>query len=80
MKQERVSLIERGLFSNRVGIGWLAGMIVFVLAMTFVPFVRAILETTPLSGLQWIAVVAGAVLASSWMQIVKISGLLSEEE
>lgn len=71
VKQERVSLMERGLFSNRVGIGWLAGMVVFVLAMVFVPFVSAVLETTPLSDLQWIAVVAGAVLASAWMEVVK---------
>ena len=70
VKQERVSLIERGLFSNRAGIGWLVGMVVFVLAMTFVPFVRSILETSTLSGLQWIAVVAGAVLASSWMAVL----------
>ena len=46
-------------------------MVVFVLAMAFVPFVQSILETTTLSGLQWIAVVAGAVLASAWMEVVK---------
>jgi hypothetical protein len=46
-------------------------MVVFVLAMTLAPAAQSILETTGPSDLQWIMVVAGAVLASMWMEVVK---------
>jgi magnesium-transporting ATPase (P-type) len=71
LKQESIPLFKQGVFSNRFAIGWLIGMIALVLAMTVVPFVQGVLQTTSLSGLQWIMVIAGAVLASMWMELVK---------
>jgi Ca2+-transporting ATPase len=71
LKQEKVPLFKQGIFSNRFAAGWLVGMILFVLAMTFVPFVQSVLQTTGLSGIQWAMVLAGAVLASMWMELIK---------
>jgi Ca2+-transporting ATPase len=72
LKQERISLFERGFFANRFAVGWLLGMIVLVAAMVTVPFVRTGLQTTPLSVTQWTLVIAGAVAGGGWMEILKI--------
>lgn len=71
LKQEKTPLLTQGLFSNRFAAGWLVAMILFVLAMTFVPFVQGVLQTIGLSGIQWALVIAGALLASMWMELVK---------
>lgn len=71
LKQTQRSLLEQGLLSNKFAAGWLLGMIVFVLAMTFVPPVRTMLNTTPLSGIQWAMVMVGSILASSWLEVRK---------
>lgn len=71
LKQEKTPLLKQGLFSNRFAAGWLVGMILFVLAMTFVPFVQGVLQTTWLSGVQWAIVIIGALLASMGMEIAK---------
>jgi Ca2+-transporting ATPase len=71
LKQEKLPLFRQGLFSNRFAAGWLAGMIGLVLAMTFVPVVQNVLQTTGLSGVQWLMVAAGALLASMWLELVK---------
>ncbi len=71
LKQERVPLLKQGLFSNRFAAGWLAGMVILVLAMTFIPAVGSVLGTTSLSAVQWAAVVILAVLASAWIEVRK---------
>jgi Ca2+-transporting ATPase len=72
LKQERVPLLQQGLLSNRFAAGWLVGMIAFVLAMTLIPFAQSVLNTTGLSTIQWFLVVAGAILASTWIEVVKL--------
>jgi Ca2+-transporting ATPase len=71
LKQEEVPLRTQGLLANRFAAGWLTGMVVLVLAMTTIPAVQAVLNTTALSGPQWLAVVVGAILASSWIELTK---------
>jgi len=71
LKQESLPLRIQGLLSNRFAAGWLSGMVVLVVAMTSIPTVQAVLNTTALSGRQWLAVVAGAILASSWIELTK---------
>ncbi|MFN2130214.1 MAG: cation-translocating P-type ATPase [Anaerolineae bacterium] len=68
LKQTTTPLLRQGLLSNRFAAGWLAGMVALVLAMTFAGPVRAALQTTPLTGLQWLGVVGGALLASGWIE------------
>jgi P-type Ca2+ transporter type 2C len=71
LKQRRLPLLRRGLLSNRFAVGWLAGMIGLVLAMTLVPAVRDVLNTTALSSSQWALVIGGALLGSMWMEALK---------
>jgi Ca2+-transporting ATPase len=72
LKQRRRPLLHQGLLANRFALGWLLGMIALVLAMTFVAPVRSLLKTTPLTALQWLAVIVGALVASGWMELVKL--------
>jgi Ca2+-transporting ATPase len=71
LKQRRMPLLQQGLLANRFAFGWLVGMILLVLAMTFVAPVRSLLKTTSLSGIQWLGVVLGSVAASGWMEVIK---------
>lgn len=68
LKQERASLLERGLLANRFGAGWLAGMVALVAAMVTVPFFQEGLQTTALSGAQWALVVGGALVGGGWLE------------
>jgi P-type Ca2+ transporter type 2C len=70
VKQSTRPFLEQGLLSNKFAVGWLLGMIALVLAMTFT-VIRSFLDTTALSGVQWAMVVAGAILASGWIEIRK---------
>jgi len=71
LKQRHRPLREQGLLANRFALGWLLGMILLVLAMTLIDPVRSLLGTTPLSAVQWLGVVAGSLLASSWIEVLK---------
>jgi Ca2+-transporting ATPase len=71
LKQEKVPLLKQGLLSNRFGAGWLVGMIVLVLLMTQVAFVQQALQTTGLTGVQWLLVILGALLGSVWLEVLK---------
>ena len=74
LKQERASLLERGLLENRFGAGWLVGMVALVVALVVVPSVQVALETTRLSGAQWAMVVGGAVVGGGWLEVVRLLG------
>ena len=71
LKQEKTPLFKQGLFSNKFAVGWLAGMILFVLLMTQWPLAKTVLGTTGLNSLQWLMVVVGSLVASIWMEVVK---------
>ncbi|MGM0399728.1 MAG: cation-translocating P-type ATPase [Chloroflexota bacterium] len=74
LKQERTSLLERGLLANRFGVGWLLGMVGLVMVMVYAPFVRGALQTTRLSVAQWVMVIVGAVMGGGWLEVVKMLG------
>lgn len=46
-KQEKLPLLRQGLFANRFGALWLAGMVVLSVVITTVQFVRPDLHTSP---------------------------------
>jgi Ca2+-transporting ATPase len=71
LKQERISLFERGLLANRFGVGWLVGIIALVAAMVQVGFVRSALETTGLAPAQWVLVLGGALVGGGWLEVLK---------
>ena len=71
VKQTHKPLLKQGILANRIGAGWLAGMILLVIAMTHVQGVYALLNTTFLEPVQWLLVMAGAILGSAWIEIWK---------
>ncbi|HEY5509076.1 MAG TPA: cation-transporting P-type ATPase, partial [Paludibacter sp.] len=72
VKQTETPLIKQGILSNRFGAGWLAGMIAIILTITFVQSTYFLLNTTFLEPVQWALVIIGAVLASGWMEVLKL--------
>ena len=74
MRSERDPLMKRGFFSNRVMVGWAAATALFVLAVTFVPWVQADLKATTLSAADFALALGLAFLGTSWMEILKLGG------
>lgn len=72
LKQEKLLLFKQGLFSNRFGTLWLLGMILFSLALTFVPSLYPYLKTSPLEFGLWLAVIVVVILSTFWIEIVKL--------
>jgi len=71
LKQEKIPLIKQGIFSNKFAVGWLIGMIFLVIAMTQWHWMQTVLGTTNLSAENWVLVIAGAILSSGWMEVLK---------
>jgi Ca2+-transporting ATPase len=72
MRSERQPLFQLGLFGNRLMLLWLAGTVVFVLLVAYVPGLQlAFRGVTPTAG-QW-AMMIGLVLAGTfWMEARKV--------
>ncbi len=71
LRSEREPLARLGVFSNRLMVVWLAATLLFVLAITFVPWVQARLTTTGLTPTEWGVAVPAAVLGTCWWEIAK---------
>jgi len=72
LRSEREPLLRLGLFSNRLMVVWLAAMLLFVLAITFVPEVQARLSTTGLAPAAWGVAILAAVLGTGWIEVAKL--------
>jgi Ca2+-transporting ATPase len=72
VKQTHTPLSKQGILTNRFGAGWLVGMIALVLSMTMLPDIHPILNTTFLEPVQWVLVIGGAILASGWIEALKM--------
>jgi len=72
LKQEKLPLLRQGLFSNRFGIMWLAGMVVLSLVITTVPFVRPYLHTSPLPPKVWLVILAAVFSSTWWIEALKV--------
>lgn len=72
VKQTHKPLLKQGILTNRIGAGWLLGMILLVYMMTHVQSVYSVLSTTFLEPVQWSLVIAGAILASAWIEVQKL--------
>jgi Ca2+-transporting ATPase len=72
MRSEREPLLRIGFFSNRLMIVWALATAVFVLLVTFVPWVQQALHTTHLSRQEWGLVIASSVLGTFWIEARKL--------
>jgi Ca2+-transporting ATPase len=77
LKQEKVPLLEQGVFSNRFATAWLLGMIVLSLAMTAIPTLHAYLHTTALSLRVWSVVLFAIGVSTWWIEATKVLGRAS---
>jgi Ca2+-transporting ATPase len=80
LKQEKVSLLIRGIFSNKFGVLWLLAMVVLTVLMTNIPFFFPYLQTTWLPFDVWIVVSVIVFASSFWVELWKaVLGRISTE-
>jgi Ca2+-transporting ATPase len=72
LKQEKVSLLEQGIFSNRFGTFWLLGMVIMTISITNVAIIFPYIETTPLSLTIWLEVLFIVVISTFWIEVKKL--------
>lgn len=72
LKQDKMPLMVQGFFSNRFGIWWLMGMIVFSLAITMLPRLYPYFGTTWLPLNVWAIIIATIFAATFWIELFKI--------
>ena len=72
LRSEREPLFKIGLFSNPLMLVWAVATVIFVLLVTFVPFVQSILKTAPLSPGQWGLAIGTAIIGTFWLEIRKV--------
>jgi Ca2+-transporting ATPase len=71
LRSDREPLVRLGVFSNRVMVGWAGATAAFILVVTFVPWVQSILKTVPLTGFEWLLILAVAFLGTFWIEASK---------
>lgn len=72
LKQEKKSLFEQGVFSNRFGAFWLIGMVLLSFAITSVPALNQYLKTSTLPVGLWISIIVVVVASTFWIELEKI--------
>lgn len=73
LKQEKLSLFKQGVFSNRFGSLWLAGMIILSLSITTFPLFRPYLHTAPLPLNVWLVILTIVFCSTWWIELSKIA-------
>lgn len=72
LKQENLSLIKQGIFSNRFGSIWLISMIAFSVFITGFPPVHQYLHTASISMSIWVGILAVVLISTWWIEVTKI--------
>lgn len=73
LRTEKVPLLRRGFFSNRVILAWGVGVIAALATITLVPELQFILSTASLTAGDWILILVASVLSTFWMEVVKVA-------
>lgn len=73
LKQEKLSLFKQGVFSNRFGSLWFAGMIILSLSITTFPLFRPYLHTAPLPLNVWLVILTIVFCSTWWIELSKIA-------
>lgn len=71
LKQERLSVLKQGIFSYRFGALWLLGMFVFSIAVTNLPALYPLLETTSLPLPVWMIIIIIVITSTFWIDVKK---------
>lgn len=71
LRSEREPLARLGLFSNRLMNVWLGAVVLICLVIVYVPLVQTQINTTSLTGGEWLLVAGMAVVGTSWIEVGK---------
>ena len=72
LKQEKLSLLKQGVFSNRFGSFWLLGMITLSLVITNVRLTYSYFGTTFVPLTVWVGIVFVVFASTWWLELLKI--------
>lgn len=71
LKQEKLPLIEQGIFSNQFGTIWLIGMSILSLLVTMVTPLHFYMKTSSLPISLWILIIIIVIASTFWIEAVK---------
>ena len=72
LKQEKLSLLRQGLFSNRFATFWLVGMVVLAVAITNVSSIQQYMSSTFIPVHIWLGIIAVAFVTTWWIELSKL--------
>ena len=72
LKQEKLSLLKQGIFSNRFATFWLLGMLALSIAMTSIPLLHPYFHTTWLPWRVWGFILLAVFCSTWWIEAIKI--------
>ena len=72
MRSERQPILQLGLFSNRLMVTWGLATIAFILLVTTVPPLQALLKTGSLNVQQWLLIIAFTSVGTFWIEVRKL--------
>lgn len=75
LKQEKTPLIVQGIFSNYFGIFWFMGMIGFSIIITTLSWIYPYVGTTRLPLMLWVIMIPIIIVATFWIELLKIMRL-----
>jgi Ca2+-transporting ATPase len=71
LKQEKVSLLNQGISSNRFGAFWLISMVTMTLLVTNIPPVFPYVKTTSLTPIVWLEILSIVLASTFWLEVAK---------
>lgn len=71
-RSEKLPLIKRGLFSNRIMNLWGLVAIGMLITVTNVPFLQPLIKTSSLTVMDWLVVIAASFASTVWIEIGKL--------
>lgn len=71
LRSERQPLARLGVFSNTLMNVWLVAVVLVCIVLVYVPGVQSQVNTTSLTGREWVLVVVMAVVGTGWIEVYK---------
>lgn len=73
LKQENLPLSKQGFLANRFGFGWLLGMVIFALIITFVNPLHLYMKTASVSWPLWLVIIGAVTFSTFWIEFIKLA-------
>jgi Ca2+-transporting ATPase len=72
MRSERQPILQLGLGSNRMMLGWGGAVAVFLALISLVPVLQPLMKITPLTAAQWGAILLATFVGTFWIEARKL--------